>query len=412
MDKKQPLAFYRRLQQEIESWETEGLLTSTQKEKILARYQVLQEIEERAGPKKVITTLSILGAVLAGIGVILFMASNWGAIPRWGKLGLIFIPMLASYGMGFYIRYEKRNYPKVGASLILLGTFLYGAGIFLIAQIYHISAHYPNGPLLWGLGIIPLAYLLRFQSIAFLSILIFLIWLGMEASFYLPEFDEGRFPAGGIFPILILYLMAGISLWAVGLAHRRLASWKALFSPYLSLGAFLVFGLGFSLTFMIHGEHFGAKSLSMFYLGLGILLALSFLVFFLGRDREKGTQLEGIFLGVLAFLVFYLAVLNPVGIAGFRLTANVIFALAVLVIILLGYVRRYPVYINLGLIFFALDVMARYFDFFWELLPRSLFFIIGGLMLLMGGVLLERNRRKILATFKLDGVAGFHEADE
>jgi uncharacterized membrane protein len=63
--------------------------------------------------------------------------------------------------------------------------------------------------------------------------------------------------------------------------------------------------------------------------------------------------------------------------------------------------RRYTAYINIGLLFFVLDVIARYFDFFWKLLPRSIFFIIGGIMLLLGGVILEKKRRKILASFNL-----------
>jgi uncharacterized membrane protein len=65
-------------------------------------------------------------------------------------------------------------------------------------------------------------------------------------------------------------------------------------------------------------------------------------------------------------------------------------------------VRRYTSYINIGLLFFVLDVIARYFDVFWKLLPRSLFFIIGGLILLSGGVFLEKKRRKVLASFNME----------
>jgi uncharacterized membrane protein len=57
-------------------------------------------------------------------------------------------------------------------------------------------------------------------------------------------------------------------------------------------------------------------------------------------------------------------------------------------------------------LFFAFDVIARYFDLFWKLLPRSLFFILGGLLLLFGGVLLERKRRKILSSFDIEEAGG------
>jgi len=178
-------AFYKKLLKEMESWQAEGLLTPDQKERILARYRHIEEIEQKAGPGKLVTTISILGAVLVGVGVLLLIASNWSEIPRWGKLGIIFGGMLTSYSLGYVMRYERKNYPKVGASLILLGSIIFGAGIFLIAQIYNVTVHYPNGPLMWGLGILPLAYLLRFKSILMLALLALYLWLGMELSFHI-----------------------------------------------------------------------------------------------------------------------------------------------------------------------------------------------------------------------------------
>jgi uncharacterized membrane protein len=45
---------------------------------------------------------------------------------------------------------------------------------------------------------------------------------------------------------------------------------------------------------------------------------------------------------------------------------------------------------------FALWVLARYFDTFWTLFDRALFFMAGGLLLLAGGGWLERRRRTLL----------------
>ncbi len=51
--------------------------------------------------------------------------------------------------------------------------------------------------------------------------------------------------------------------------------------------------------------------------------------------------------------------------------------------------------VNLAFVFFALAVLARYFDTFWTLMNRSFFFMAGGLLLLIGGYALERGRRKL-----------------
>ncbi len=85
--------------------------------------------------------------------------------------------------------------------------------------------------------------------------------------------------------------------------------------------------------------------------------------------------------------------------------ANLVYAAMIVGIIVLGYIKRYNAYINIGILFFVLDVIARYFDFFWELLPRSIFFITGGIMLLAGGIFLEKKRRKVLASFRLEELA-------
>src|SRR5439155_12675044 len=61
-----------------------------------------------------------------------------------------------------------------------------------------------------------------------------------------------------------------------------------------------------------------------------------------------------------------------------------------------GYWNREPAWINCGTVFFALLVIVRYFDWFWTLMPRSLFFIGGGLLLLLGGLALERTRRRLI----------------
>jgi uncharacterized membrane protein len=404
--RKEDFSFERRLEQEVELWLKEGLIVADQKDQILARYRVLREADEKAGPGKLITTLSILGSILIGVGAILFIASNWSLIPKWGKLLIIFSSMLTSYALGFHFRYEKVSYPKVGASLILLGSLIFGAGMFLIAQIYHITVHYPNGPLLWGLGVLPLAYLLRFKSIISLAIIDLLIWLGMEATFWISYSSYYE-----IITIVNLYWMAGITLWGIGLMHKEWKSLRMISSPYIILGSLITLSAGYILTFDIHESSFVSEALLIFYVGITALFLLSTIPRFLSKEKEKawGPEILGLF--ILMVIVLYLSLSFPempskAFKGGFRLFFNILFALEVFGLIILGFIKRYPTYVNLGLLFFALDVVARYFDFFWALLPRSLFFIAGGLLLLFGGVYLERKRRKILSSFNIEEADG------
>jgi uncharacterized membrane protein len=399
-------SFYHKLQKEIELWLKENIITPEQKDKILSRYHILKQADEKAGPGKLITTISIFGSVLIGIGVILFIASNWSEIPRWGKLFIIFSSMIISYGAGFYVRIERENYPKIGAALVLLGSLIFGAGIFLIAQIYHITVHYPNGPLIWGLGVLPLAYLLRLKSLLSLSIITLLIWLGMESSFRV-------FSINAEMPYITLYLMAGIMLWGSGLMHKGYKQLAMIASPYIASGMMLTFLCGYILTF---DECFkmalGSMNFLSFYSGTGLLFFIAIILYIVSKTRDKGSLAEIISLSSLMAIAISLSLLYkgvPLNVrdsdttGNITLISNLIYALEIIGIIFLGYMRRNPIYINIGLLFFVLDVSARYFDYFWKLLPRSIFFIIGGAMLLIGGIFLERKRRKVLASFNFEG---------
>jgi uncharacterized membrane protein len=414
--KKPDSTFIHTLETEAGTWLEEGIIEPEQKDRILGRYAGIQAAEDKAGPTRLITTISVLGSILVGIGVLLFVASNWSRIPNAGRLAIIFISLLACYGTGFFLRYEHRNFPRAGAGLILLGSFIFGAGIFLIAQMYHISVHYPNGPLLWGLAVLPLAYLLGLNSLLSLALVDLLIWLGMEATFSLSFFSA----YGNITVFIALFLLAGITLWASGLMHRGFPSLKHLSGPYLGTGLFLTLACGYVLTFEFMQWHFGAPALTSFYYGFTVLFVASLALFIVKGEKGKTWIAETVFLAAL-FLIVLLFCFTSKGFLDtspeaysaeytrrnqdyslLRLAFNLLYALQILGVIVLGYLRRNRAYINLGLVFFVLEVIARYFDFFWKLMPRSLFFIGGGLLLMVGGIVLEKKRRTVLASFNLE----------
>jgi len=408
--------FIQTLETEAGKWLEEGIVEPEQRDRILGRYAGLQAAEDKAGPGKLIAVISVLGSILVGIGVLLFVASNWPRIPSAGKLAIIFTSLLASYGTGFFLRYERRNYPRVGAGLILLGSFIFGAGIFLIAQMYHISVHYPNGPLLWGLAVLPLAYLLGLNSLLSLALIDLLIWLGMEATFSLSFFSA----YGNITIFIALFLLAGITLWAFGLMHRGFSSLEHLSGPYLGMGLFLTFASGYVLTFEFMQWYFGAPALMYFYYGFTFLFAVALALFIVKGEKGKIWIAETAFLAALFLIVLLFCITSKgfwetspaaysteytrrdQGYPMLRLAFNLLYALQVIGVIVLGYLRRNRTYINLGLVFFVLEVIARYFDFFWRLMPRSLFFIGGGLLLMVGGLVLEKKRRAVLASFNLE----------
>ena len=78
---------------------------------------------------------------------------------------------------------------------------------------------------------------------------------------------------------------------------------------------------------------------------------------------------------------------------------NLLMAAIVIAITYIGYQREDMQVVNAGIFWAAALIIARYFDFFWKLLDRSVFFMVGGLILVLGGIALERKRRQIKSKF-------------
>lgn len=387
---------YSWLRRELDSWRKEGIIGEEQAKAILSRYGISEEIAEtkkRYG--KLVTIIAILGTIILGVGVILFFASNWQEIPKWAKLLVIFGTIIASYHIGYQFRFEKQNYPRVGSALLFLGTILFGAGIFLIAQIFHIRAHYPNGVLFWAVGIFPLAYIIESRPILSLGLLNMTLWLGMESWFWMGS------DADNLILMIGLYLIFGILVYSIGSLHTQYEKTRIYRLPYRIIGLIIILAASYIFTFGFIWEEqseYNISALPWFLTGLIVtsLMALITCIanLILRRVESKTHKYEMIGLTALLILDFIFLLLPSPEI--YPILFNIILFGEIIGIIFVGYLVEERALINIGLTFFAIDLFTRYFDFFWKLLPRALFFIIGGLILIAGGIYIERRGRKVI----------------
>src|SRR5262245_3064589 len=91
--------------------------------------------------------LGILGAVLIGFGFMSFVARPWSEMPRLIRLAIIFGGLFASYGIAGAL--FARKHPAFAQAAVLAGVAIFGAGIMLIAQMFHIEGHPPDAVLTW-----------------------------------------------------------------------------------------------------------------------------------------------------------------------------------------------------------------------------------------------------------------------
>ncbi|HCX69532.1 MAG TPA: hypothetical protein DHK64_18945, partial [Rhodobiaceae bacterium] len=167
-------AYLHRLKSDIDLWIERGWVTPASAEAIL------KSAAERPSTRRMPAILAILGAVLIGFAVMSFVAANWTEIPKLTKLIMIFVAMWVSWGAAFAL--EKRGHANFAQAAVLIGLCLFGGGIMLIAQIYHIVTDDPGGVLAWCIAALAAAWLLPSRPALALGILLAVIWTSFTLS--------------------------------------------------------------------------------------------------------------------------------------------------------------------------------------------------------------------------------------
>jgi len=372
----------------IAKWLDEGTINSVQAEKMRAD---LVQYKKESGSKKQITAFSTIGAILVGIGAILFVASNWEKIGDTLKVLLLAGSTLGIHYTGYRFKYEESKYSRLGTALLLLSTLFFGASIFLIAQIYNVNANSSTLVLIWIFGIFPLIYGYKSASIAGLCALLFYIWIGLL-------YGETTGLSRSI-RLWDLYLISGIALYFIGVLHGIKAELKQAEVPFKFMGLQAALLMLFIYTFD-SGTYEVEKIIPVIYallgiLFLGVLQIKPFKSKFSDFQTNLGISVIAILMAGLTFIMGY----NPQLKELYILLFNIIFLGFLTLLLYTGYSTENIRIINTAMFWFIPFIFARYFDFFWELLPRSLFFILGGIALLVIGMEMEKKRKELKAQF-------------
>jgi len=103
------------LKGEIEEWKNQGIIDDYQAKKILSIYGLAEiplEITSPIGEDKsvkLITVISALGAILVGVGAILFVGSNWNKLSDFLKLTILFGTTFVTYFAGWKLKYDTKS---------------------------------------------------------------------------------------------------------------------------------------------------------------------------------------------------------------------------------------------------------------------------------------------------------------
>ncbi|WP_426493525.1 DUF2157 domain-containing protein [Hymenobacter sp. 102] len=372
-------------------WVQKGLISEAQREQLLTLYPT----EATA-----VGLLPLLGSLLVGLSALSVVAANWQALPELVRLALLLGSLCGAYAGGEYFR--RRGNQDLAMGLVALGLLLFGASIVLTSQLYQLIGYDLTGLLAWAVAGMGLTWLYRSRLLFLMTAVISGIVQG---------YNTGQLGAFSYLTAVGTALGLGYYWW------RR---------PDALLGGVLATGLLWQAALLINFLH---VKITWFFIPATLVYALGDWQ----PDRPSGRAVQGpplvaaflFTLGLALFgesdlyagqlrapLVPYLAALLGVAalsaagkqrrgrlgsftdwlllLPGFYFTGGLPLAVATLVVLYAysgavlwrAHQEQNPDRVTLGTVLFILTTAVAYFKLTWGFMDKSLFFLLGGLLLL------------------------------
>jgi uncharacterized membrane protein len=378
-------------------WVERGLISEAQRGGILESY-----VAAGSFPASVLA----LGVTMIGLGVLSFIAANWKVLPNAVKIALI-VGSYATSVAGAYIC-ERRRWSAVSDTLLLLSGFLLLGGLALISQIFHIQGS-PTGLLMtWLLVWLPTLLLVRgiaIYSLYEVTALVYMNILYTQYPWWRSDAIRGLFTLITPFqPLALLTLLVAAAWWSWFLerhaARAPESMLRAMFvggsTRKIFLSNFFILNW-FTWLCIINSKHESVLPYVLGVLVIGVLISLS------AWKLDAGDlDLQGLLcVGAAGFaLTFRFIWWGRHGYYDYdrNLDQEIIFRQVLSSVVLCAYLlwrvarqRRYAAHAA----FLFCAVLARwYFDMFYTFMSKSLFFTLGGLLLLLIAYACHRwNRR-------------------
>lgn len=441
---------------EIRSWKQRGWITKKHGLRILTYYGVDVELDDTREPYYIRPWFILLGCVALGLGFVASSGGGAPVLSKSLMLTLTIVGLVVVYGLGYYLNYINKFNTLFAELTLAAGFLIFGFSLWSLNAAYNISSESSTIFLLWSIGIIPLAIIFSWQIPLALTVLGFTAWtVSFGAHFHSPNYYFLPVIFIVLFPLIYLrksviglilgivslslwlgvalnayssslqifmpffFVLWGIFLWGLSEYHKKLPAYQLFEIPYkvfaiivsfLSLSFLALHALGITQArFLLKNEGW------LFQTGLPILifsaiLAIAIIVVFLmARFKSpRGLSLSTLelqifdLMGVAVFLYFFFPEAIPAALKGallsrhfliYPLIFNIILFLFIGWIIYRGYRNKIAWLLNAGLLMAAISIVARYFDNFLPMLPKTWFLWLGGAILLVIGYFMKSEEK-------------------
>lgn len=376
----------------LDDLEREGHLSAAQRALVAGRLEPILHRPRRLAFAAIVASF---GGLLVAAGLLYLAAYNWEQLTKPLKLILVFGAWFALHLLGWLLAERPGRHPALGRAFTLAGVLAFGGAIGVVAQIYHLSSHYPHAMLLWWSLSIPLALVTRSRAILAVVLALFFVWAAWHLGVWIG--DLPRRVHGSVylanFALVGLAIAAMFQALAAGAAGGRYASFTELLrAPVLPLACAAPFALAFHepwwSSVRMDPPQGAWLPVAVACAGAAALLALA------GARRGLGATRDGWILLGLVVLLGASVMLAPklVPIVG-----NLVLFGGALALVGLGLAEARGNLASWGIFLFVVGVLARYFEYLWEKLEGAYAFLATGLLLMAAAYAFQNRRRAVAA---------------
>lgn len=299
--------------------------------------------------------------------------------------------------------------------------------LFLGVTILSFNREFFNSYLVWhsvifitsAIGIIG-AYYFKILYAFIFSLLGIVIWWMVKMSGWINLPDKVDIK---MVSLIVLFAFIAILFYLLGHAHnQKKLVWKRFSMVYSVFGIFFITAFLFilSMKFGLSLLAMGTKGISIFaswQIVVSLLLLSTSIIAAIVYNFIRKLIFKWEILAVLIFTLLFaviiflpeqimfigysrrIAELSALGVL-WAIIFNVLLFGEIIGLILAGYGRKEKWLINLGIFFLFIFILVKYFDWFFDFLDKSVFFIGAGILLFAVGWLMERGRRYMLSEMK------------
>ncbi|MET4716374.1 putative membrane protein [Bradyrhizobium japonicum] len=255
--------YRQRLEADLAQWEADGVIAPA------AATSIRSALPPLSPGINIAVVVAIVGGLLIAAAFLAFVAAHWTEIARLLRFAILVAGMVVAGGLGAWFAATGRT---VLADLCAsIGAIIFGAGIALVGQMYHLGEDFAGGMLLWSIGAFAAALLTGSRGALAVALVAACIWTCMR-SHDAPD---------------VLHLPF-VAVWLIAAALAL--AWNSRVAAHLVAVALLPWWIATSLRFELDGAQpsFVLANGAALLFGAGLAIAAAPLP----RARRLGTVLS------------------------------------------------------------------------------------------------------------------------